>query len=615
VFNLIYKNMTTMMKYNLHTLLLIGLFLFITGCEDFLDRPPLTVANDETVWTSEEKVRLYANKYYTDFFVGYNSGWGTTGAPVEGFTFSDDIIHNGSQGNFTRSVPNSQIWSMKLIRSINIMLDRVENKMGSILSTESYNHWIGVGRFFRALEYASIVTAYGDVPYYDHVVSDTDLDDLYKPRTPRNEVMDHVYDDLTFAFNNVRLNDGDQSVNRYVVAGFISRVALHEGSWQKYYYKNNERAEKFFNLALEAADFIIQSGRYDIVTEFRDLFTSEDLKGNKDCILYRHYDQAVGVTHHIATLNNLSETVNFGPTADLIKSFICNDGNVWQNSELMNADNFELKNMIKTRDPRLEATFYDKPAPRNRGSFWYINKFLPRSVAKSVEAGNAPPVEFTSTNNRTDYPVMRYAEVLLNWIEAKAELSTLGGSEVTQSDIDLSINKIRNRPLAAEAVAMGVQKTAPMQLAALPNDPERDVDVSPLIWEIRRERRMEFAFEYSRIADLKRWYKLEYMDTDLHSDLLAGGWVNFPKELASELKTANAGRFSVIKMNGDKVTYNGSNNAEMIGFYQSSSTSGRQPFLNQVNVNPYLAPVGKTQIDDYKSKGYQLQQTEGWPQN
>ena len=604
-----------MMKYNLHTLLLIGLFFFIAGCEDFLDRPPLTVANDETVWTSEEKVRLYANKYYTDFFVGYNSAWGSSGAPLLGFTFSDDIVHNGSQGNFTRSVPNSQIWSMSLIRSINIMLDRIEHRMSDILTTEAYNHWMGIGRFFRALEYASLATAYGDVPYYDYVVSDTDLDDLYKPRTPRNEVMDHVYDDLTFAFNNVRLDDGNQSVNRYVVAGFISRVALHEGSWQKYYYKNNERAEKFFNLAMDAADFIIQSGRYDIVTEFRELFTSEDLKGNKDCILYRHYDAAVGITHSIASYNNLSESINFGPTSDLIKSFICNDGNVWQNSELEDADNFELNNMIKTRDPRLEATFYDKPTPRNRGSFWYINKFLPRSVAKSVEAGNAPPVEFTSTNNRTDFPVMRYAEVLLNWVEAKAELATLGGNDVTQSDIDLSINKIRNRPLAAEAVAMGVQKTTPMQLAALPNDPERDVDVSPLIWEIRRERRMEFAFEYSRIADLKRWYKLEYMDTDLHSDLLAGGWVNFPKELASELIASNAGRFSVIKMNGDKVTYNGSNNAEMIGFYQSSSTSGRQPFLNQVNVNPYLSPVGKTQIDDYESRGYHLQQTEGWPQN
>lgn len=604
-----------MMKYNQYTLLIIGLFLFIAGCEDFLDRPPLTVANDETVWTDEEKVRLYANKYYTDFFVGYNSAWGTDGAPLMGFTFSDDIVHNGSQGNFTRSVPNSQIWNMSLIRSINIMLDRVENKMQGILSTEAHNHWMGVGRFFRAMEYASIVTAYGDVPYYDHVVSDTDLDDLYKPRTPRNEVMDHVYDDLMFAFENVRLNDGDQSVNRYVVAGFISRIALHEGSWQKYYYKNNERAKKFFNLALETADFIIQSGRYDIVTEFRDLFTSDNLSGNKDCILYRHYDEAVGVTHSIATRNNLSESVNFGPTSDLIKSFICNDGNVWQNSGVTNASNFELANMIKTRDPRLEATFYDKPSPRNKGSFWYINKFLPRSVAKSVEAGNPPPVEFTGTNNRTDYPVLRYAEVLLNWIEAKAELATLGDATVTQADIDLSVNKIRNRPLAAEAVAMGVQKTAPMLLTALPNDPERDEDVSPLIWEIRRERRMEFAFEHSRYADLKRWHKLDYMDTDVNLDLLYGGWVNFPKEMKSELNPANAGKFSVMKLNGDEITYNGGNDAQMTGFYKSSSTTGRQPFLNQVNVNPYLSPVGKTQINDYLSRGYILQQTEGWPQN
>lgn len=603
------------MNYKQYRLLIFVFLLVITGCEDFLDRPPLTVANDETVWTSEDKVRLYANKYYTDFFVGYNSGWGYTGAPLMGFTFSDDIVHNGSQGNFTRSVPNSQIWSMSLIRSINIMLDRVENKMQGILNVEAYNHWMGVGRFFRALEYADIARAYGDVPYYDYVVSDTDLDDLYKPRTPRNEVMDYVYDDLRFAFENVRLNDGNQYVNRYVVAGFISRIALYEGSWQKYYYHNNERAQKYFNLSVEASDFLIQSGRYDIVTEFRDLFTSEDLSGNKDCILYRHYDEAVGITHSIASNNNLSESVNFGPTADLIKSFICNDGNVWQNSVVEGAENFELANMIKTRDPRLEATFYDKPTPRNKGSFWYINKFLPRSVAKSVEAGNAPPVEFTSTNNRTDYPVLRYAEVLLNWIEAKAELATLGGAEVTQSDIDLSINKIRNRPLADEAIAMGVEKTEPMLLTALPDDPERDATVSPLLWEIRRERRMEFVFEHSRYVDLERWYKLEYMDTDINKYLLAGGWVNFPKELKSELNTANAGVFSVIKLNGDMITYNGGNDGQMTGFYKSSSTTGRQPFINQVNVNPYLAPVGKTQMDDYASKGYLLIQTEGWPQN
>lgn len=615
------------MKFNIfNKIAFVSLLLvFVTGCDDFLDRPPLTQENDATAWKTEQNVRLYANKFYSGysegstfypgFFMGYGHSWTNSYSPLMGYQFSDDVVHNGNQGNFTRAVPNSQIWNMVVLRSINIMIDRVENNMKGTLSDEAYSHWMGIGQFFRALRYAELVFEYGDVPYYDHVPSDTDLDDLYKPRTPRNEVMDAVYEDFRFAFDNVRLNDGNMNVNRYIVAAFISRIAMREASWQKYYYKDNERARKFFEFAVEAADFVINSNKYDIVTEFRALFTSEDLSGNPDAIMYRHYDPAVGVTHSVASNNNLSESVNFGPTAALIKSFILNDGKVWQNSELPNAADFSLANAIKTRDPRLEATFYDKPTVKNRGSYWYVNKFLPRSVAESVEEGNAPPVEFTSTNNRTDYPVIRYAEVLLNWIESKAELSTIGGGAVTQADIDISINKIRNRPIAAEAEAMGVKKTAPMELAALPEDPDRDGDVPALLWEIRRERRMEFAFEYSRIADLERWLKLEYMDTDANPDLLAGGWVNFPKELPGELTPGNAGKFSVLKLNGNFVPYNGGNNSEMVGFYRSGSTRGRQPFLNQLNVNPYLSPVGKTQIDDYTSKGYVLQQTEGWPQN
>lgn len=588
--------------------------LTIVGCDDFLDRPPLTQENDETAWTNEQNVRLYANKYYPTFFVGYGSAWANTASPINGFTFSDDVVHNGNQGNFTRSIPNSQIWNMSLIRSINIMIERIEGRMGGILTEEQYNHWMGIGRFFRAFRYTELVLAYGDVPYYDHVVSDTDLDDLYKPRTPRNEVMDAVYDDLVFAFENVRVNDGEMNVNRYVVAAYISRLALYEGTWQKYYYNDPTRAEKFIELAVTAGDYVINSGRYEIVTEFRNLFISEDLKGNPDVVMYRHYDPAVGITHSVLSYNNLAESINFGATADFIKSFICNDGEVWQNSDLDNANNFELENMIKTRDPRLEATFFDKPWTRNRGSFWYINKFLPRSVAKSVEEGNAPPVEFTSTNNRTDYPVMRYAEVLLNWIEAKSELQSLGGPAVTQDDLDKTINEIRDRPIAPEAIEMGVTKTAPLLLSDLPADPERDPEVSALMWEIRRERRMEFAFEHSRIADLNRWGKLEYMDTDENIDLLHGGWVNFPEELPGELIPANSG-FSVLKLDDERVIYNGSNNSQMVGFYRSPSTNGRQPFINQVNVNPYLAPVGRTQIDDYANRGYVLEQTEGWPQN
>lgn len=596
------------MKSQLYILFMAFVVISSTGCKKFLDRPQLTSEDDQTAWTSEANLRAYANKYYPSFFTGYGTGFSAEAeAAMLGFQFSDDILLRGNQGNFTRSVPNSGGWSYTTIRSLNIMLDRIENKMKGLLEEEAYNHWTGIGRFFRALEYADMVTAFGGVPYYDYVPLDTDLDDLYKPRSPRDEVMDAVYEDLQYALDNVRTSDGDQQVNRYVVAGFVTRAALREGSWQKYYYNNSQRANKFFLLAVEAGNYLISSGRYDIVTDFRSLFASNTLAGNKDVILYRHYDPAVGVTHAVATYNNLSESIAFGPTTDLLKSFICVDGRTYQNSEVDNASSFTMSNMVKTRDSRLEATFYDKPTPKNVATFWYINKFIPRSIIKDVEAGATPPSEFSSNRNQTDYPVFRYAEALLNWIEAKAEMGT-----ATQTDLDVSVNKIRNRPLAPEALAKGVVKTAPLQLAALPDDPSRDPSVAALLWEIRRERRMEFVFEYSRYQDLKRWKKLEYMDTEIRKDLLSGGWVNFPTEVPGSLVTANVGQISVV--NGSStVVYNGTNNVAMQGFFRTTNTNGRQPYLNLPGVNPYLTPLGRNLLDEYKSNGYTMTQTEGWP--
>ncbi|MNL43421.1 SusD family protein [compost metagenome] len=148
----------------------------------------------------------------------------------------------------------------------------------------------------------------------------------------------------------------------------------------------------------------------------------------------------------------------------------------------------------------------------------------------------------------------------------------------------------------------------------LPVDPARDVQVSSLLWEIRRERRMELTFEESRLSDLKRWSKLEYMDTDLNKDLLSGGWVNFPQEVPAEIKAG----ISVVKLDGQVVVFNpadASSSAKMTGFYRYTLNNGRQPFLNLSNINPYLAPVGRVQIDEYAAKGYVLKQTEGWPQN
>lgn len=605
-----------------YSIALLTAALMFSSCEKFLDRQQLTSANDENAWTSEENVRLYANKYYAGytqdgktipgFFEGYGSGFSLGSSYL--LSFSDDIVRQGNQGEFSTSVSNDGVWNYTNVRSINIMLDRVQNRMNDILPTEAFNHWIGVGRFFRAMAYSDLVTDYGDVPYYDAPVSDADLDALYKDRTPRNEVMDAVFEDMKFALENVRLNDGAQQVNRYVVAGFITRMALTEGSWQKYYYKNEDRAKKFFELVQQAGDLVMSSGKFDIVTDYRSQFTSEDLKGNKDMILYRQYDDAIGVKHAVLSTHNMTDNVTYGPSANLIKSFICTDGQVWENSSVSDADNFEIANMFKTRDPRFEAVFHENPTTRNRASLLFITKFLPRDVEARVAAGGQAGNEFSGSNNTTDAPVLRYAEVLLNWIEAKAELATLGGAAVSQTDIDLSINKLRNRPLSASAIEKGVAKSAPLSLTALPLDPERDVTVSELMWEIRRERRMELTFEFNRLADLRRWSKLQYMDTDANPDLLAGGWVNFPTQLPAEIKSG----ISVVKLNGQVEVFNPDNadsRAKMIGFYRYGLNKGRQQFLGLGNVNPYLTAIGRNVINSYATRGYVLTQTEGWPQN
>jgi len=197
----------------------------------------------------------------------------------------------------------------------------------------------------------------------------------------------------------------------------------------------------------------------------------------------------------------------------------------------------------------------------------------------------------------------------LNWLEAKEILAEFfGGAPVSQTDIDKSINAIRNRPLDETAIAKGVKKTAPLQLGAIANDPLRDADVSSLMWEIRRERRMEFVFEYSRLMDLRRWKKLNYMDFSKNTDYFTGIWVDVAKQAPDFLKASYIGVTKVRKTDGTVVTYNGTNATDMVGFIVVQSASNR----NAITDKNYLAPVGQAQMVEYEQRGYKLTQTKGW---
>lgn len=499
-------------------------------------------------------------------------------------------------------------WNFAWVRKANLFLERIDAMKDKQITTSVYQHWSAVARFFRGYEYSRLVSVFGDVPYYDKVIGDTEIDLMYKDRDSRTLVMDKVYDDFVYVLDNMRLTDGDnQYLNKYIAAGFISRFMLFEGTWQKYHLNNTTAAKKYLDLAVRAGDLVMSSGKYLFTSDFRSLFGTigSGLSSNKEVIMYRHYDAALGVTHHVASYSNLTESQAPSANLKLAKAFICNDGQPYQTSTVANATILDIKNMILTRDPRFEATFWD--APRLQAStLLYADKFIDR-IGPTFD-GKTYPSQYGSMTNTNDYPVMRYAEVVLNWIEAKAELATMGGAAVTQANIDASINAIRSRPLDAIATAKGIKKTSPLTLAVLPNDPNRDSDVPALIWEIRRERRMEFVFEHTRLLDIKRWKKINYMSGTLNPDNLLGLWINFQTEFPSWLVLAKVNLLKVKKADGTVVTYNGTNGADMVGYYVPQTVADRDAFTDRV----YLAPIGTNQISEYLGKGYTLTQTPLW---
>ncbi len=596
--------------------------LFVSCNKEVLDRPPLTSYLDDKFWRNEDDIRLYGNGFYTNYFNGYNSGFTVDYTPVRGYTFSDDLTGKNVQANFESAIPSSRsstsetaewmatyagpTWNFAWVRKANIFLDRLDNVAKPNLTPEAYKHWTAIARFFRGYEYSRLVSVFGDVPYYDKVISETDLPALYKDRDSRGVVMDKVYDDFKYVLANIRENDGAQFVNKYVAAAFISRFMLFEGTYQHYHGLDAARAKKYLEFAVEAADIVMSSGKYNFTRDYKSLFTSDNLAGHPEVLLYRAYDAALTLTHSIGSYQNGTEVVGVDANLVLIKSFLANDGKVWQNSAVPAANSFTIADLVKTRDPRFEASFIDRPLASS-ATLLYGYKFASREAITYI--GKTYPAAWGSNTNTSDAPVIRLAEVVLNWIEAKAVLAQyLSGTPITQTDLDKSINAIRNRPLDAAAAAKGVQKTAPLTLGALPNDPTRDADVPEMIWEIRRERRMEFVFEHTRLLDLKRWKKLTNMNFSTNPDYFLGPWVNLPVELPSYLTAANVNRVRVKKEDGTIVTYNGTNASAMVGYWMVENASNRNAFTDR----SYLSPVGQSQIVQYSEKGYKLTQTTGW---
>lgn len=627
--------------------------LAFTSCDNYLDRPSKTEMNDGNFWSSEDMVRLFVNGAYTAYFPGYSSGWSTVYVPGVRGELSDDATKTNKQSNLLLAVPadnwyraesyanywlqrtGAAPWNFAYVRKWNLMIERLATMHDSgILTDEQYNHWNGVARFFRGYEYSLLVQSFGDVPYYDYVVESGDFDSQYKARDPRTTVMTKVMEDFDYAINNIRVNDGANRINKYVAAAYASRFMLFEGTWYLYHKGSgtNELAKQFLDKTVDYAKVVIGSGLYKFDVDFRSLFGSETKVGN-EAIMFRYYSAAQSVTHCIASYSNLTESQSSSANLATMKAWICQDGQPYTSSTVANVNSWRLQDMVKTRDPRFEATFWDEPTQAATGI--YCVKFIDRVGPTYAYNGQTLPPKYGSSTNTNGFPTMRYAEVVLNYIEAKAELADkLGGEAVSQNDLDISINAIRNRPLDQEAISKGVQKTKPLLLSNLPDDPARTADpevktlagvvTSKLIWEIRRERRMEFCLEQRRLTDLRRWGKLELMQGSKNPDILVGAWVdlNETKNLKKKFNLFTAdqfGRLKVQKLDGTVVTYNGTaddngnilsdNRSEMIGFRIPVSIQDRDEILTR----NYLEPICTDVQQNYLDRGYTIAQNDGWP--
>ena len=589
------------MKINLNILsagLLLATAVSFSSCDDFLTRDPQdTVTDVPSFWNNEENLRTSFLDYYTYFFPGYRSSW------ERADNFAETNVADWTDDNaqevatlFTKVAPTSDAgnWNFKKIRNMNLLLSRIQS---STLGEEAKNHWSGVARLFRAMEYAKLVQKFGDVPYYDAVVGSTDNEQLYRARDPRTTVMDKVNEDLAFACANIRVNDGTKglTVNRAVAQGFASRIMLFEGTWQKYHANNTAKAAEYLKAAKDYAAALMQTNAYSIAPSYKSLTTSEDLAGNPEIIMYRSYVENV-VMHSLMSFQN-TEMEMSSPSRSFIDAFLTKNGLPIHQAGNTDYKGKEYAKEIQNRDPRLADNIDEESGLRLNGvaavyaaSGYYANRYVNKDLINKPGG--------MSNTNTTDAPVMKLNEVMLNYIEAAAELADLGQYTLTQADFDKTINAIRDRQstqMPHVTLAGNALKVNGVEI----NDPDRDATVKPIIWEIRRERRVELAYEGLRFNDLRRWGKLEYADMVKNKKLNMGAWINkadYPKNAEALAK------ITLCDENGNIVTGNE-------GYIMPITEVAK---MRQMADKDYLYPIPVDQITMYETHGFKLTQNPGW---
>lgn len=490
-------------------IVLVGIGLVSSCQKEFLERTPQDRISDAEYWTSVNDLKLYCNSFYNQMIPDY--AYGSTGIyGQDADQGSDNMIgmDYNTALNGERTMPASGGgWDWSQLRNINYFLDNYGRVSGKADDIAAYR---GEALFFRAWFYFQMLKKFGDLPWINKTLN-VDDEALTAPRVSRSIIADSIIHDLTIAIEGLpsKISAPQQRVTKEIAMAFLTRVALYEGTWEKYHAGTpfgvtGQNGKKFFEAAASVAETLMSSGVQGLDNVAQDmgywkLFNQTDYSGSNEIMFWRRYSVDMNVFHNWPRYTAWG--AGRGVTKSLVDDYLCFDGKPRAVSKLYQGDD-RIWSVVGERDPRLAQLIYKPGDARMVRNGEVVDQFWQPLFAGAAENKCATGYQLYKGHTRdydqqisqssgyTGLILIRYAEVLLNYAEAKAELGTF-----TQADADKSINLLRGR----------VWMPA-LQVNAIIHDPNwLFPNLSPLLNEIRRERRVELACEGFRHDDIFRW--------------------------------------------------------------------------------------------------------------
>lgn len=475
-------------------IILISLFAVFACNDDYLERFPLDQISDVDFWKSGSDIQMYANQFYSSldpYNLMFRSGPDNNSdnqAPGNRFAYSwNEYTLPASGGGWGKS-------DWLPIRRCNYALVKIED----MERDDQVNRFEGEIRFFKAYFYHKKIKQFGDVPWFDKDLK-TDSEELTKPRDSRKVVFDNLLADLDFAITNLPDESSAGRLTKYAAMTFKAEACLYEGTFRKYHGLGDY--EGVLREGANAAESVINSGKFEVYTtgnptnDFFDLFVQYELQGNPEAIMIQRFIEGILMHDDVRQLGEQQT----GYTKDFVNSYLCQDGLPISLSPLYQGDE-EFMDEFQNRDPRMKQSIYTPDRPYriySDGSVDYseMPEFDKNYCTTSyyITKGYSPyEVDRLQGQCTIDRFIFRYGRLLVTYAELKAELS-----ECTQEVLDISINVLRDRVnMPHLTIDVGFID---------PDWPDWEVPISPLINEIRRERRIETCAEGNRWDDLVRW--------------------------------------------------------------------------------------------------------------